>query len=100
MKNVVSSCRGYLCGTNARGRILLYNVVYIKYAKLKKTELNVNQDKCDDLDRVHFLIASVDVFTCIEATRYQPVGEDSSLQDALSIFCKDLLPKRTRCGMR
>ena len=38
----------------------------------------MNPAKCDDLDYINFLIASVDVFTCTEAARCQPVGESSS----------------------
>jgi hypothetical protein len=44
----------------------------------------LNPAKCDDLDYIHFLIASVDVFTCTEAARCQPVGENSSSHDAFT----------------
>jgi hypothetical protein len=40
--------------------------------------MNLNPAKCDDLDYIHFLVASADVFTCTEAARCQPVGESSS----------------------
>ena len=38
----------------------------------------MNPAKYDDLDYINFLVASVDVFTCTEAARCQPVGESSS----------------------
>ena len=44
----------------------------------------MNPAKCDDLDYIHFLIASVDVFTCTEAARCQPVGENNSSHDAFT----------------
>ena len=44
----------------------------------------MNPAKCDDLDYIHFLIASVDVFTCTEAARCQPVGENNPSHDAFT----------------
>jgi len=44
----------------------------------------LNPAKCDDLDYIHFLIASVDVFTCTEAARCQPIREDSPSHDAFT----------------
>ncbi len=44
----------------------------------------MNPAKCDDLDYIHFLIASVDVFTCTEAARCQPAGEDNPSHDAFT----------------
>ncbi|GFP32340.1 putative transposase, partial [Candidatus Hakubella thermalkaliphila] len=35
----------------------------------------MNPPKCDDLDYIHFLIASQKVFTCTEAARCQPEGK-------------------------
>ena len=46
--------------------------------------LNLNPAKCDDLDYIHFLIASVDVFTCTEAARCQPVGENNPSHDSFT----------------
>jgi hypothetical protein len=46
--------------------------------------LNLNPAKCDDLDYIHFLIASADVFTCTEAARCQPVGENNPSHDAFT----------------
>ncbi|MCD6506571.1 IS701 family transposase, partial [Candidatus Poribacteria bacterium] len=34
----------------------------------------MNPPKCDDLDYIHFLIATQRVFTCTEAARCQPQG--------------------------
>jgi putative transposase len=40
---------------------------------------NVNPSKCDDLDYINFLLASVDVFTCTEAARcYEGRGNNPS----------------------
>ena len=44
----------------------------------------MNPAKCDDLDYIHFLIASVDVFTCTEAARCQPIREDNPSHDAFT----------------
>ena len=44
----------------------------------------MNPSKCKDLDYIRFLIASVDVFTCTEAARCQPSGEDSPSHDAFT----------------
>jgi len=44
----------------------------------------VNPSRCKDLDYIHFLIASVDVFTCTEAARCQPFGENSPSHDAFT----------------
>ena len=38
----------------------------------------MHPSKCDDLDYIHFLIASVDVFTCTEAARCQPLENNPS----------------------
>jgi hypothetical protein len=46
--------------------------------------LNLNPAKCDDLDYIHFLVASADVFTCTEAARCQPVGENNPSHDAFT----------------
>jgi len=37
----------------------------------------VNPAKCDDLDYIHFLIYSVDFFTCVEAAMCQPIEKDN-----------------------
>ena len=44
----------------------------------------MNPSKCDDLDYIHFLIASVDVFTCTEAARCQPAGKNNPSHDAFT----------------
>ena len=44
----------------------------------------MNPAKCDDLEYIHFLIASVDVFTCTEAARCQPIREDNPSHDAFT----------------
>ena len=44
----------------------------------------MNPPKCDDLDYINFLIASMDVFTCTEAARCQPEGDNSPSHDAFS----------------
>jgi len=44
----------------------------------------LNPAKCDDLDYIHFLIASVDVFTCTEAARCRPDGEKNPSHDAFT----------------
>jgi putative transposase len=44
----------------------------------------MNPSKCDDLDYIHFLVASADVFTCTEAARCQPVGENNPSHDAFT----------------
>jgi hypothetical protein len=44
----------------------------------------LNPAKCDDLDYIHFLVASADVFTCTEAARCQPVGENNPSHDAFT----------------
>jgi Transposase DDE domain len=44
----------------------------------------VNPSRCKDLDYIHFLIASVDVFTCTEAARCQPLGENGPSHDAFT----------------
>jgi putative transposase len=46
--------------------------------------LNLNPAKSDDLDYIHFLVASADVFTCTEAARCQPVGENNPSHDAFT----------------
>jgi putative transposase len=45
---------------------------------------SVNPPKCDDLDYINFLIASFNVFTCTEAEKCQPLGEDSPSHDAFT----------------
>jgi putative transposase len=50
----------------------------------------VNLAKCKDLDYIHFLIASVDVFTCTEAARCHSSGENNPSHDAF----KRLLQRR------
>lgn len=44
----------------------------------------MNPARCNDLDYIHFLIASVDVFTCTEAAKCQPSGETSPSHDAFT----------------
>ena len=44
----------------------------------------MNPAKCDDLDYIHFLVASADIFTCTEAARCQPVGENKPSHDAFT----------------
>jgi len=44
----------------------------------------MNPPKCDDLDYIHFLIASQKVFTCTEAPRCQPKGKNAPAHDAFT----------------
>jgi putative transposase len=44
----------------------------------------VNPARCKDLDYIHFLIASVDVFTCTEAAKCQPLRENNPSHDAFT----------------
>lgn len=44
----------------------------------------MNPARCKDLDYIHFLIASVDVFTCTEAAKCQLSGETSPSHDAFT----------------
>ncbi len=44
----------------------------------------MNPAKCDELDYIHFLIASVDIFTCTEAARCQPEDQNSPSHDAFT----------------
>ncbi len=44
----------------------------------------MNPPKCDDLDYIHFLTASVGVFTCTEAARCQPEIDNSPSHDAFT----------------
>ncbi len=44
----------------------------------------MNPARCDDLDYIQFLIASVGVLTCMEAARCQPIGENNPLHDAFT----------------
>ena len=44
----------------------------------------MNPAKCDDLDYIHFLVSSADVFTCTEAARCHPVGENKPSNDAFT----------------
>ena len=43
-----------------------------------------NPPKCDDLDYIHFLIAAQRVFTCTEAARCQPEGDQAPAHDAFT----------------
>ncbi len=45
---------------------------------------NVNPSKCDDLDYINFLLASVDVFTCTEAARYYEGRVNNPSHDAFT----------------
>ena len=44
----------------------------------------MNPARCKDLDYIHFLIASVDVFTCTEAAKCQPLRENNPSHDAFT----------------
>ncbi|MBI2184399.1 MAG: transposase [Thaumarchaeota archaeon] len=44
----------------------------------------MNPSRCDDLDYIHFLVAAQRVFTCTEAARCQPDGEDRPAHDAFT----------------
>ncbi len=44
----------------------------------------MNPTKCDDLDYIHFLLASIDVFSCTEAARCYPDGIDRPSHDAFT----------------
>lgn len=44
----------------------------------------MNRPKCDDLDYIHFLIAAQRVFTCSEAARCQPEGDQAPAHDAFT----------------
>ncbi len=44
----------------------------------------LNPAKCDDLDYIHVLIASMDVFSCIEAARCQVIAANSPSHDAFT----------------
>lgn len=44
----------------------------------------MNPPKCDDLDYIQFLVAAQKVFTCTEAARCYPEGEDSPAHDAFT----------------
>jgi len=44
----------------------------------------MNPPKCDDLDYIHFLIAAQRVFTCTEAARCQPEGDQAPAHDAFT----------------
>jgi len=44
----------------------------------------MNPPKCDDLDYIHFLIASQRVFTCTEAARCQPDTQGAAAHDAFT----------------
>jgi hypothetical protein len=52
--------------------------------QIEGSSASVNPAKCKDLDYIHFLVASVDVFTCTEAARCQPLGEESPSHDAFT----------------
>jgi hypothetical protein len=60
----------------------------------------VNSAKCKDLDYIHFLIASVDIFTCTEAAKCHPSGKIILDMMHLLVFRKDSLQIRMRCGMK
>jgi putative transposase len=44
----------------------------------------MNPPKCDALDYIHFLIAAQRVFSCTEAARSQPPGENAPAHDAFT----------------
>ena len=44
----------------------------------------MNPAKCDDLDYINFLLASVDVFTCTEAARCYIDEDNSPSHDAFT----------------
>jgi len=44
----------------------------------------INLPKCDDLDHIRFLIAARKVFTCTEAARCVPEGENAPAHDAFT----------------
>ena len=44
----------------------------------------MNPPKCDDLDYIHFLIAAQRVFTCTEAARCQPEGDQAPAHDTFT----------------
>jgi len=44
----------------------------------------MNPPKCNDLDYIHFLIAAQRVFTCSEAARCQPEGDQAPAHDAFT----------------
>lgn len=48
----------------------------------------MNPPKADDLDYIHFLIATQKVFTCTEAARSQPEDLDSPARDAFTRLLK------------
>ncbi|GFP25595.1 hypothetical protein HKBW3S43_00977 [Candidatus Hakubella thermalkaliphila] len=57
----------------------------------KEVGENMNPPKCDDLDYIHFLIASQKVFTCTEAARCQPEGK-APAHDAFTRLLQRQLP--------
>lgn len=61
--------------------------------KIKWMGLNLNPTKCDDLEYIHFLMASVDVFTCTEAARCQSVGENNPSHDSFTRFLQRQPPR-------
>jgi len=44
----------------------------------------MNRPRCDDLDYIQFLIAAQRVFTCPEAARWAPEGENAPDHDAFT----------------
>ena len=44
----------------------------------------MNPAKCKDQDYIHFLIASVDVFTCTEAAKCHPSEQNNPSHDAFT----------------
>lgn len=44
----------------------------------------MNPAKCTDMDYLQFLIAAQRVFTCTEAARCQPKGQDAPAHDSLT----------------
>jgi hypothetical protein len=48
----------------------------------------MNPPKCNDLDYIHFLIAAQRVFTCTEAARCQPEGDQAPAHEAFTRLLK------------
>ena len=46
--------------------------------------MSMNKPKCDDLDYIHFLIATQRTFTCTETARFQPQTENAPPHDAFT----------------
>jgi hypothetical protein len=58
-------------------------VVEIKNEQ-QENQIAMNPPKCDAVDYIHFLIAAQRVFTCTEAARCQPTGENAPAHDAFT----------------